>query len=185
MPTVDFLPIATAGGANVRSQVSYAGSIQQTNGNGSGIEPSDLINKMLRQPSFIAAALATYVSNVLGVSVLDDGNLAGFITKLTQALSGGGALVTAFSATPTFDFSAVNTREITLTGNVTSSSITGQFPGQVVKFIIHQDATGGRTFVAPASVPMGVVNNVALSTSVQSFLVGTDGTMYAYTPMGD
>lgn len=59
----------------------------------------------------------------------------------------------AFSATPAFDVSRGNVQEITLTGNITSFTITNAVAGQVVKFIWIQDATGGRTVAgAPANV---------------------------------
>jgi hypothetical protein len=44
----------------------------------------------------------------------------------------------------------VQTFDITLTGNVTSSSASGFVEGQVVIFLIRQDATGGWTFAWPS-----------------------------------
>lgn len=73
--------------------------------------------------------------------------------------SGGGAgvlTVVAFTATPTFTCSAngvPQTFQITLTGNVTSSTLASCASGQPVSFIIYQDGTGGRTFVYPTNVP--------------------------------
>jgi hypothetical protein len=59
--------------------------------------------------------------------------------------------VVTFSATPTFDASLGNTQKITLTGNVTSSTLSNAVAGQTINFIVCQDATGGRTFVWPAN----------------------------------
>ncbi|SQC91539.1 Uncharacterised protein [Cedecea neteri] len=41
------------------------------------------VNKALRQTSFIAAALAQFVSDKSGQDVLDDGDIAAFLAKLT------------------------------------------------------------------------------------------------------
>lgn len=60
--------------------------------------------------------------------------------------------VTAFVATPVFDFSTTELRQITLTGNVTSSTMTGMEAGQWTNFLICQDGVGSRTFAFPAQV---------------------------------
>ncbi len=57
-----------------------------------------------------------------------------------------------FSATPTFDCSLGSVQKLTLTGNVTSSSVANCQAGQLVTFEICQDATGGRTFANPAGL---------------------------------
>jgi hypothetical protein len=57
-----------------------------------------------------------------------------------------------FSATPTFDCSLGSVQKLTLTGNVTSSSLANCQAGQWVAFEICQDATGGRTFANPAGL---------------------------------
>uniref|UniRef100_UPI00374FD64D phage tail protein n=1 Tax=Citrobacter freundii TaxID=546 RepID=UPI00374FD64D len=43
------------------------------------------MNKAIRQASFIAAALAQYTANKSGLDILDDGDLNGFITKMSSA----------------------------------------------------------------------------------------------------
>jgi len=57
-----------------------------------------------------------------------------------------------FSATPTFDCSLGSVQKLTLTGNVTSSSLANCQAGQWVAFEICQDATGGRTFANPTGL---------------------------------
>src|SRR5712664_2667718 len=75
-----------------------------------------------------------------------------------------GMTTISFSATPTFDASQSNMFTITLTGNVTSSTLTGAEAGQWLEFLICQDAVGGRTFVWPTQVngpvPISVGPNV-------------------------
>lgn len=63
-----------------------------------------------------------------------------------------GQLVVPFSATPVFNAAAASGFVITLTGNVTSSTLTGGVASQIVTFKIIQDATGGRTLAWPANV---------------------------------
>ena len=78
-----------------------------------------------------------------------------------------------FSSTPVFlgQSSPIITFEMTLTGAVTSSSLSNLVVGQLVTFIIHQDATGSHPFTFPAAaVNSGIVNPAANSTSVQTFV---------------
>ncbi|HGG8854265.1 TPA: phage tail protein, partial [Enterobacter roggenkampii] len=51
----------------------------------SGPAKSAQVNKAIRQASFIAAALAQYTANKSGLDVLDDGDVAGFIAKMSTA----------------------------------------------------------------------------------------------------
>jgi hypothetical protein len=63
-----------------------------------------------------------------------------------------GQQTVTFSATPTFDASKSLAFVITLTGNVTSSTLTGAEPGMILSFEVCQDGTGGRTFTWPAQL---------------------------------
>jgi hypothetical protein len=103
--------------------------------------------------------------------------------------SGAGSVFTtvAYSATPTFTVStsAVQVFEMTLTGNVTSSTLTATdaTDGQYIIFRLCQDGTGSRTVVWPASVVgYGAVDSTASSCSTQAFIWdGTDAV--AASPM--
>ena len=91
-------------------------------------------------------------------------------TTMLPALNG-----VIFSATPTFDASLGNTIKITLTGNVTSSTLSNATAGQTLNFVICQDATGSRTFVWPTNVLGGMaIGSTASKCSAQSFVF--DGT---------
>lgn len=83
---IDYLPVATAAGANVDAQANFAGSTYQTDGFTNGPALPYQFNKILRQSSMMSAALANIISATLGIAVLDDGNLAELITNLTGAL---------------------------------------------------------------------------------------------------
>jgi hypothetical protein len=88
----------------------------------------------------------------------------------------------SFSATPTFNASLGNTQKITLTANVTSSTLSNASTGQTINFIICQDATGSRTFVWPTNVLGGMtIGATASKCSAQNFIF--DGTnAYALSP---
>jgi hypothetical protein len=102
--------------------------------------------------------------------------------------AGGGTYTpVTFSATPTFSVSgtAITTFGITLTGNVTSSTISGATAGAILKFVICQDAIGSRTFTWPTAMSAaGTITPTANVCSMQSFVYnGT--TYYAIGPMTD
>jgi hypothetical protein len=98
------------------------------------------------------------------------------VLKTDQQISASGGLIggfgtVAFSATPVFDFSKGDTQMITLSGNVSSSTLVNAQAGQSLLFIVCQDATGARTFVWPASVKGGgVIGATAGKCSVQEFV---------------
>lgn len=86
MSTVDYKPFANSGGANVVDQATYAAATWVPTGFASGLAQSAQLNKVWRQSSMMSAALATFISNQLGIDVLDDGVLATLITNLTAAI---------------------------------------------------------------------------------------------------
>jgi hypothetical protein len=80
-----------------------------------------------------------------------------------------------FSSTPTFDAKLGNTQKITLTGNVSSSTLSNATAGEQINFIICQDATGSRTFTWPSNVKGGMtIGSTASKCSAQTFIF--DGT---------
>lgn len=83
--TTDFLPVATAGGANVDTQGNFAGSGYQTQGFAAGLAQSKQMNKVFRQSSMMAAAWAQFCVGQ-GISVPDDGNLPNLQTNIQSAL---------------------------------------------------------------------------------------------------
>lgn len=96
-------------------------------------------------------------------------------TGPTGPAGGVGYTIVSFSSTPTFTVAAskdIQNFEITLTGNVTSSTLaTGSASvGQDIAFKICQDGTGGRTFVWPTNVVNpGNINSTLSVCSKQIF----------------
>lgn len=88
--TVDYQALANGVGANVESQAQYltdlgpGGSLQ--NGYQPGVAQSRQVNKTLRQSSVMTAAMANFVADVLGVDVLDDGNVAALNALIKSAV---------------------------------------------------------------------------------------------------
>lgn len=185
--TTEYLPVATGGGALVDSQAAFAGSGYQVNGEQVGIAQPAHANKMWRQSSMVAAALTQAVADITTTNIADDGVLATLVALIKKAIRNGSGVPVpvVFSATPVFDASLGNVFEITLTGNVTSSTLINTSPGQSLTFIWNQDGTGGRTVVPPANLPMDPIDiTTASSTAVQTFVVGAarilrDGLMIA------
>lgn len=85
--TTDFVPFATSATANVESQSTYIAATTTQTGFQSGVASSADCNKVWRQGTFIAAGVATFVANELGINVPDDGNLTNFVTSFTDALN--------------------------------------------------------------------------------------------------
>jgi hypothetical protein len=80
---------------------------------------------------------------IAGVCLAQTPNRATFIDEFVTV---------PFSATPVFNAFKGNVFKITLTGNVTSSTLSNARAGQELYFEICQDGTGGRTFVPPTSI---------------------------------
>ena len=113
-------------------------------------------------------------------------------TFLAGPASGGAGAVTAramvagdfagkttvsFSATPVFDASTFPFAffQLTLTGDVTSSTVTNLTTGQRVTFLIKQDGTGNHAFAFPAICRgASAIGPDANSVSIQEFVY--DGT---------
>lgn len=85
MAANNFKAFALDPNANVTSQADWEALPALLTGFSSGKASSAQVNKAIRQASFIAAALAQYTANKSGLDVLDDGDLNGFITKMTTA----------------------------------------------------------------------------------------------------
>jgi hypothetical protein len=168
---------------NIEDDAAYTADTQRANGAPlDATFPSDLANKLYMQCSVMVAAIGQFIANQ-GFAA-SDANLANLVIALTAALRAlyGSINVVAFSATPVFDLSKALIQEITLTGNVTSSTATN-VPTGLVTFIIHQDGTGGWTFAWPAAIPGSLVDPTVSATSVQSFIVDHAGNFHPFTAM--
>jgi len=96
--------------------------------------------------------------------------------------NGSNRATVAFSATPVFDASAAATQSLTLTGDVTASTIVNLSDGQTVSFLICQDAAGGHAFAWPPNVQGGMQVGTAAGTCSAQTFVGNGSKLYATTP---
>ena len=118
--------------------------------------------------------------------VLADAN--GVVLKTVDNVPGlmasPGMLVVPFSANPEFNAALASIFDITLSGDVTSSTLTNVVAGQLVTFIVAQDATGNRAFAWPSNVHSVVEpDKTANAISVQTFIAREDGNLYPIGPM--
>lgn len=104
------------------------------------------------------------------------------LTAQITANNAGSLTTVVFSATPVFNASLGTVFEITLTGNVTSSTLIGAAPGQILVFIIIQDGAGAHTFawMAIAHDPP-VINPAVNGITIMPFVVRSNGSLY---PLG-
>lgn len=85
----DIIPVATGASPNVMSPAAYATLLQSLAGNSlpnGYILPAELLNNMIRQATFIAAGLASWLVEQ-GISVPDDGNLVNLVSEMGSAFS--------------------------------------------------------------------------------------------------
>lgn len=86
----DFKPFAIAPGSRVLSQASWETQDSLVYGFATGILTKEKLNKAIRQPSVIAAALAQFIANQTGAAVVDDGDFPALVAQMSSALGGGG-----------------------------------------------------------------------------------------------
>lgn len=99
--------------------------------------------------------------------------------------TGSSVSAVSFSATPTFSGAsgAVRTFTMTLTGNVTSCTLSGLTAGQVITFVFTQDGTGGRTVACAGLTGLGTVSGVASKIDEQTFYATSSSAATAITSM--
>ena len=172
---------------NTETDAAYLADTLRSGGITTGaIFPSPLANKIFYQASAFYAAFAQMMVNK-GYTVNDSpySTLVSVLNNVKTSADFPTSIVTlTFSAS--IAFNAVQTSQwwLTLTGNVTSSSISGQVSGQTLLFIFTQDGTGGHTFVWPSAITGGgTISGTANSTSIQLFSVLPNGDIYPITRM--
>lgn len=110
MPTNDFKPFSTSGGANVITQAAYLALPAEATGFIAGTAISAQVNKVLRQGTFGTAIMGEMITSQLGVDALDDGDLAGkvalFMAAIVAAVQAAGVGPTTGDFKPTFKTAA-------------------------------------------------------------------------------
>lgn len=114
------------------------------------ISGATITNPTIQNGTQTGTAIAGVVvtgSNIQGTPVGTETPAAGNFTSLASTIQ-----AVSFSATPVFNAASYGYFSITLTGNVTSSTITGGQNGQQITINVCQNATGGYTFAWPANL---------------------------------
>lgn len=168
----------TAGGTNqnITLAPTTAGYVKVNNSFGN-LYLSPLSGRVnIYSPSDLRLGGSSSSASYLDINTASDGGRIGLNKGLIQSFQ-----AVTFSATPTFDAQSYSVFKITLTGNVTSSSLPNQAAGETLKFIICQDASGSRTFAWPTNALGGMtIGATASKCSAQEFI--SDGTnAYALT----
>ncbi|QHM71265.1 tail fiber protein [Mixta intestinalis] len=84
----EFLPFATADGANVLSGDEYQKLTARNNGFSAGVARSQELNTVWRQASVIAHVVAQFIANNSGQDIVDNGDSDSLLTYLEDALQG-------------------------------------------------------------------------------------------------
>jgi len=170
------------GGGTILGRLSLTGSASSVDFTASGSTAPVKTGTMAARPGSCTVGqfyLATDASAGQGLSYCSS---AGVWSGIASASSGAGVATAtvSYSSTPAFAVSAstaVQSFQITLTGNVSSSTLNtaNATAGQFLVWSICQDATGARTFSWPANVTGGgKVEPAANACSSQAFTF--DGT---------
>jgi len=163
MPTNDFLPFATGGGANVESQAAYAADPTTGTGFQTGVAISEKLNKVWRQAAFMAAVTANMIFTTLGVDVLDNGDLAGKTTLFINTIK---AIIAAVGyatlASPTF--TGVPAAPTAAPGTNTTQLATTAFVA-AVKALLAPLASPAFTGVPTSTTPSSGDNSTKIATT--------------------
>ncbi|MGB6483267.1 MAG: glycosyl hydrolase family 28-related protein [Candidatus Acidiferrales bacterium] len=120
--------------------------------------------------------------NVLQLKPFGSQNFAS--VQSNYAMDAAEVIVTQSGGAATFDAGLGNTFELTLTANVTSSTLVNVQPGQWLAFLICQGGSGGPfTFAWPSNVfGGGIIGSVGGNCSTQTFYVSSSNA-WAVSPM--
>ncbi len=172
---------------NSETDSQYASDVMRTGGAVlDALLPSPLFNKFAHQVSMFPAAFCQMLANKgFSTSDADFNNLVSVLSNVkTGADFTSPIVVVPYATAVTFDASVAAEFDLTLSGNVSASSLVKVSIGQMLTFIITQDAIGGRTLSWPANMTYpGPICALPNSTSIQMFVVRPNGMIAPVTPM--
>jgi len=159
MPEVDYIPFATGGGANVYAPATYQALAVVGTGVEPGLADPQLANTTWRLASMISAALANFISNQLGIAVLDDGNLSNLISNLTAAIGVGGQTSPSRTVTSSANFNILTSDGAIAMARVAGvAATTGTLPSGAAigqKFKIADVVRNFQAFPFTVAAPVG------------------------------
>ena len=142
------------------------------------IVPSPLLNKVIYQQATFVAAFCQMMANK-GYT-LSDANFATLVAVLTNVKTSAdfeaSLIIVNYATSINFNAATSAGFDLTLTGNVSTSALSNTSVGQIITFIIRQDATGNRIFPWPSALSNTIPICLApLSISSQQFIVTSTG----------
>lgn len=148
----DFIPFCpTDTGTNLLTESEYAAATDRTTGNQPGVASSKLVNKALRQPSYIASQLAQLLADQTGEDILDDNTPNKLLAQLNASLRIFPPVFSAFtSGTGTF-----NPTYIFLIASGSASSGATYTNNSVTFTVVGTIATGTVLKATGAGAPLG------------------------------
>lgn len=168
--------------ANQENDATYLADAIRNSGIGvDDVLPSDWLNKVWYQSSTFVAAFAQMMANK-GYN-MSDANITTLTNVLTNVFTSAdlkaNLLSVSYSPSAFFDASKSNGFQMTLNGNANTCTIGGWTPGQILTFILIQDATGSRTFNIPGVNNWQGINNPAPNSVNIIQLIGrADGSLW-------
>jgi hypothetical protein len=165
---IDYVPFATEVGANVYLPATYQALAVVGTGVEPGLADPQLANTTWRLSSMISAAIATFISNSLGIAVLDDGNLPNLVSELSSAVAVSGSIGVSRTITSSANFNIIvsdyalamdrTTAPAATVATLPSTAVIGQ------KFRVCDLAANFAAFNVTVAAPAG--HNISLLTEV-------------------
>lgn len=152
MPENDFLPFCPNDtGSNLESQSAYAIDTSRTNGNQVGVASSQLVNKALRQATYIVSQFAQFMANYTGDDIVDDATPPKLLAQIgaafgilppvfTRYATGGGGTITGTHNLSYYFFIA--------SGNATASAT---YTNNGITYTVSKTVSGGLQLVCTGS----------------------------------
>lgn len=168
MPTNDIKHIAGAAGANVLTQAEYEALVTiLANGMSAGVVPSKQLNKMLRQSSLVAAAVAQFIADNQPANVVDDGDVAALTAKILAAIQGAPGVTRALgtnttqNATTAFVLAEIINQFTKAEQQLFAAAGYQKFPGGLIMqwgSIARNGASANGSTTFPVAFPANVYN---------------------------
>lgn len=172
--TSDFLPFATDVSAEVISQAAYVAAPETPVGFSVGPANNLFLNKVWRQASFIAAGLAQWLANATNTNVADDGDLAGFVTKISGVLGSGQRAYRAVSADTAVAITD-SIIEVDATAGAKTVTYDPALAMGLLVVVVKGDATGNAVNINDLSGTVATITVAAAGAVKASARVYSDG----------
>lgn len=171
----DFLPFATAAGANVIDQPTYVALGARSAGMTAGVAPSAVFNKIMRQMSIMASVMAQLIADQTGQNAIDDGTITTLKSNFIQAIKilGGAPIYTAAPTAVGYGAYAVDTSA----GSFALALPASPIKGTVIEFydITGTWAVNPLTISRNGSTILGASSDLVCDVAGETFKIWYNG----------